>query len=139
MFNSAGFEHSVASSEPASVEIREASQDDDDDDAATLARETSATNSNTFRSIAEQHMQAAAEDLTDTDPLLPPSTTTASGSTLQPISTLFKFDDAWWRTVFSRTVIPSYNQELELLELLDLDAEGEVVDVDETTAQVLLG
>jgi hypothetical protein len=43
---------------------------------------------------------------------------------LTPIQSLFDFSHSHWVEMFSRSAIQSFDEELELYEMLDLDAEG---------------
>ena len=61
---------------------------------------------------------------------------------LIPISRLFNFLNKTWSDiqVLSRHAQHNFDEELALYELLDLDATGEEdVEIDETTAQTLIG
>lgn len=58
------------------------------------------------------------------------------------ISNLFDFEAKAWVDAFARSSIRSFEEELELYEMLDLDAEGEEdidLNVDETTEDILAG
>ena len=59
----------------------------------------------------------------------------------QPIHKLFNFTQKHWVDTFSKSAMQSFEEELELYELLDLDAGGEddiANDLDEDTAEALL-
>jgi hypothetical protein len=59
----------------------------------------------------------------------------------QPIHKLFDFTRKHWVDTFSKSAMRSFDEELELYELLDLDAAGEddtANDLDEDTAEALL-
>jgi hypothetical protein len=60
---------------------------------------------------------------------------------LIPIADLFDFNEVYWQKVVSEALQNSFDQELELFELLDLDADGEDagVDIDDTTEDILIG
>ena len=76
-------------------------------------------------------------DITETDP--EPIRTAAFGP--QPIHKLFDFTQKHWVDTFSKSAMRSFDEELELYELLDLDAAGEddiANDLDEDTAEALL-
>ncbi|TFK28085.1 hypothetical protein FA15DRAFT_653180 [Coprinopsis marcescibilis] len=88
-----------------------------------------------FEEIVQQHITAVEDDDQDSRPI----SSEATRLPLIPICELFNFSNSYWIETFKNTIISSYDQELELFELLDFDADGveEVVDVDEVTAQVL--
>jgi hypothetical protein len=61
---------------------------------------------------------------------------------LTPLQSLFDFSHSHWVKIFARSAIQSFDEKLELYEMLDLDAEGEKdidVDVDDDTGDILLG
>ena len=61
---------------------------------------------------------------------------------LTPIQLLFDFGRSHWVKMYSRSAICSFNNELQLYEMVDLDAEGEEdvgVDVDDNTGDILIG
>jgi hypothetical protein len=93
---------------------------------------------NDFRAIVDQHSRSVDEDNCDNEPI------TASTTALQPIKIveLFDFTQSHWVTQYSKTPQRSFGEELELYELLDQDGEGGEdvnIDIDDTTADVLLG
>jgi len=93
--------------------------------------------SNDFESVANQFVDLANNDLTETDP--EPIRTAKFGP--QPIHKLFNFTQKHWVDTFSKSAMQSFEEELELYELLDLDAGGEddiANDLDEDTAEALL-
>ena len=93
--------------------------------------------SNDFESVANQFVDLANNDITETDP--EPIRTVAFGA--QPIHKLFDFTQKHWVDTFSKSAIRSFDEELELYELLDLDAVGEddiSNDLDEDTVEALL-
>jgi len=58
------------------------------------------------------------------------------------LTDIFDFDNTHWKTIFEGHALRTFDEELEIYQLLDLDAEGEEdvdIDVDEITAQTLLG
>jgi hypothetical protein len=93
-----------------------------------------------FRFLVQQEVEAVTLDDLDNDPLFDaPGFTTYP---LTPISRLFDFSNKTWSAILSRHAQHSFDEELALYELLDLDAAGEDdadVDIDETTAQILIG
>jgi hypothetical protein len=59
-----------------------------------------------------------------------------------PIQELFDFRHAHWVDSYAKSARRNFDEELELYELLDLDAEGEEdvdVDIDDSTADILIG
>jgi hypothetical protein len=61
---------------------------------------------------------------------------------LTPIQSLFDFSHTHWVEMYSRSSICSFDEELELYEMLDLDADGDEdvdVNVDEDTGDILMG
>ena len=93
--------------------------------------------SNDFESVANQFVDLANNDITETDP--EPIWTAAFGP--QPIHKLFDFTRKHWVDTFSKSAMWSFDEELELYELLDLDAAGEddiANDLDEDTVEALL-
>lgn len=56
------------------------------------------------------------------------------------IADLFDFNNEHWAQKFEESALRTFKQELEIYKLLDLDADGDLdIEVDESTAQVLLG
>ena len=58
-----------------------------------------------------------------------------------PIQTLFDFNRSHWVDMHARSAICSFDEELQLYKMLDLDAEGEEdvgVDVDDDTGDLLM-
>ena len=90
-----------------------------------------------FESVANWFADLANNDITETDP--EPIRTAAFGP--QPIHKLFDFTQKHWVDTFSKSAVRSFDEELELYELLDLDAAGEddiANDLDEDTVEALL-
>jgi hypothetical protein len=61
---------------------------------------------------------------------------------LTPLQSLFDFSCSHCVKIFARSAIWSFDEELELYEILDLDTEGEKdidVDVDDNMGDILLG
>lgn len=91
---------------------------------------------NTFRALALQHMAQADLDEGDDDDSVP---------TFRPvtIAQLFDFETTLWAESYSRHAGYSFDEELSLYELLDLDAEGEADggedEVDESMEDILIG
>ena len=93
---------------------------------------------NEFREIANHHSRMVDEDNLDNEPVSAPETIGRPVS----IQELFDFSSTHWVGMYAKSAWRSFDEELELYELLDFDAEGEEdinIDVDESTADVLLG
>ena len=95
---------------------------------------------NSFRHFVEQQSERASADDTDNEPIFP----LAPGSTRLPLISivdLFDFNEIYWQKVVNEALKNSFDQELELFELLDLDADGEdaEVDIDDMTEDILIG
>jgi hypothetical protein len=91
---------------------------------------------NSFRSMVERQSQLVDDDDTDCTPVTP------SAIGLTPIKFLFNFSHSHWVDMYSKSSIRSFDEELQLYEMLDLDAEGEDnvdVDVDDDTGDILMG
>ena len=100
---------------------------------ATASRSRS---TNSFRSMVEQQIQSVDDDETDCAPVRP------STIGLVPIVSLFDFTRFHWVEMFSKSSIRSFDEELQLYEMLDLDADGEEdvdVNVDNDTGDILMG
>ena len=85
--------------------------------------------------MAEQQSQLVDEDDTDCEPVRQ----SPIGVILIP--TLFDFNRSHWVDMHARAAIRSFDEELQLYEMLDLDAEGEEdvgVDVDNDTGDLLM-
>ena len=72
-----------------------------------------------FRSFVETQIQLVDED--DQDKL---QWTTVDGR-IQWASWAHKTDESYWSDLYARIAKPSYDEELALYELLELDADGE--------------
>lgn len=84
---------------------------------------------------AEQQSQLIVEDDTDRDPVR------QSPIGVTPIGNLFDFNRSHWANIHAGSAIRSFDEELKLYEMLDLDAEGEDdvgVDVDDDTGNLLM-
>jgi hypothetical protein len=91
-----------------------------------------------FSNMAARHAQSALEDETDHEPV---ATASVFGCSMKLVE-LFNFTDSHWVQVYEMAARRSFDEELELCELLDLDAEGEEeanVDVDDSTGKLLVG
>lgn len=94
-----------------------------------------------FRSIVQDHSSSATED--DRNNEATPSDCDVMIKSVR-IDQLFNFSVDHWVSVYSRSPLRSFDEELELYELLDLDAEGEddddiQISVDESMEQILIG
>jgi len=79
-----------------------------------------------------------SEDETDQEPVTDPTVIGRYPTLYQ----LFDFTDSHWVHLYENSARRSFEDELELYELLDLDAEGEEdadVDVDDSTGEILVG
>jgi hypothetical protein len=91
-----------------------------------------------FQELTQAHTQSAAEDETDQAPV---TISTIIGSPV-PLQRLFDFTDPHWVVRYEKSARLSFDQELELYELLDLDGAGEEdvdVDLDDSTGDLMLG
>jgi hypothetical protein len=85
--------------------------------------------------MAEQQSELVDRDETDRMPVRQ----SVIGTT--PIQALFDFDRSHWVDMYLKSSIRSFDEELQLYEMLDLDAEGEQdidVDVDNDTGDILM-
>jgi hypothetical protein len=90
-----------------------------------------------LREIAGQHARMATEDDHDCEAVLAPSTI---GGPVK-IADLFDFSQQHWVVMYSQAAHRSFEEELELYEILDLDGEGDAnvdIDVDGMTGDILL-
>jgi len=88
------------------------------------------------QTMVEQQLQLVDDDDTDCAPVTP------STIGLTPIKSLFDFSCSHWVDMYSKSSICSFNEELQLYEMLDLDAGGKDnagVDVDDNTGDILMG
>jgi hypothetical protein len=88
--------------------------------------------------MAARHSLSAQEDETDREPV---TTANIIGRIVKLVE-LFNFMDPYWISQYERAAQHSFDEELELYELLDLDAEGEDqadIDVDNNTGEILIG
>ena len=93
---------------------------------------------NEFRTIAERHARAVQEDDHDCEPV---RQSAIPGCPIK-LTDLFDFTRTHWTTLFEKGALRNFDEELELYELLDLDAEDEDdidVRVDGFTEDLLLG
>ena len=86
-----------------------------------------------FRTLMERQIQLVDEDNEDNEPI---STEGSGGPVL--LTTLFNFEDPYWCNLYAQMAKPSYNEELALYELLELDADGEDdIELDGSTQDIL--
>jgi hypothetical protein len=86
--------------------------------------------------MVEQQTQLVNDDETDCAPVR------QSTIDLTPIVSLFNFSRIHWVEMFLKFSICSFDEELQLYEMLDLDADGEEdvdVNVDDDTGDILMG
>jgi len=124
---------------PTATPASSASNDPDSDDETVQHNTVAQSQSNDrFRDMAARHSLSAQEDETDRQPVTCPN---VIGRTVKLVE-LFNFHDSHWVDQYKHAVRCSFEEELELYELLDLDAEDEEeadVDVDDTTGEILIG
>jgi hypothetical protein len=94
-----------------------------------------------FHSIVQEHGSRATED--NRNNKATPSDCDATINSVR-IDQLFNFSADHWVSMYSKSPLRSFDEELELYKLLDLDAEGEddndiQVNVDESMEQILIG
>ena len=95
---------------------------------------TTPHSSATFRSFVETQIQLVDEDDQDNELL---STEGSNGPV--ELTRLFNFDESYWCDLYARIAKPSYDEELALYELLELDADGENdIELDGTTVIVIV-
>jgi hypothetical protein len=99
-------------------------------------RTSHSRSTNSFRSMVERQTQLVDDDETDCAPVRP------STIGLTPIVSLFDFSRTHWVEMYAKSSIRSFDEELQLYEMLDLDADGEEdvdVNVDDDTGDILMG
>ena len=94
------------------------------------------SNFRAFRDIVDQHALAVDEDNEDNEPV---RVSNAASPWIQtPLSTLFDFTSSQWKERHEKWARLSYDEELTLYELLELDADSEVdPDFDRTVEDIL--
>jgi hypothetical protein len=81
----------------------------------------------------EHQIQLIDEDNEDNEPI---STEGSNGPV--PLTTLFNFEDPYWSDLYTHIAKPSYDKELALYELLELNADGENdIELDGSTQDIL--
>lgn len=117
--------------EPASDSDSESDMEDDDGD--------DLVDHGGFNEAMDRHIDMLQDD--DDDPFEPAAS--SAGWERCTISALFDFSRTHWKTLYSKTALRSFDEELKVYELLDLDAQGEddddAVDVDDVTGDILIG
>ena len=91
-----------------------------------------------FHTIVNTHIQLTSKDGVNTRPVTAPLTI----KNRIPIQQLFDFHQSHWVNKYQKHLLRSFDEELALYELLDLDAQGEDdidVDVYNTTGDILHG
>jgi len=131
---------------PTSGSTRTGSDVDDDntpthDDSGTLAV-TRTPSEPDFRRIISQCVTQAEIDDEDDEPLFPTGPLPRETMTrlpLIPIQELFNFENMYWQSLIKATVTSTFDRELEVYNMLDLDADGEdvEVDVDDATGEIV--
>jgi hypothetical protein len=108
-------------------------------DNTTSQHHTSQPQSNDpFSDMVTRHTQSSQEDETDREPV---AVANVIGRSVKLVE-LFNFSDSHWVQVYENAAQWTFDEELELYELLDLDAEGEEeanIDVDDSTGELLIG
>jgi len=90
-----------------------------------------------FLAIVAQHTQLLDKDNEDNEPAV-----ISKNWTSIPISQLFNFTTSSWSSRYARFAALTFEEELELYDLLELDAEGDEdpdAGFDDTTQNILLG
>ena len=110
------------------------------DDSGTLAVGTPSEPD--FRRIISQCVTQAEIDDEDDEPLFPTGPLPRETMTrlpLIPIQELFNFENTYWQSLIKATVTSTFDRELEVYNMLDLDADGEdvEVDVDDATGEIV--
>ena len=85
-------------------------------------------------SIIDHHRQLVAGN-NDGDNRVRSSTTAIPKT---PLANLFDFASDEWAKKYNRYTRIGYDEELELYDLLEMDAEGEVDDLDDFTQDILM-
>lgn len=105
-------------------------------EADTSNEEATVATVNSFSAIISSHSQQAVNDDQDSEAFGPPSPWVRV-----PIAELFDFRSAYWESLYTRFAGLSFEDELALYDLADLDAEGERDDetevVDDSTEFIL--
>lgn len=132
--------HPPPSSGDSDIDMSDLDGDDTIQGSSGDATRRSSTRS--FSSIARDLSREAQnaeleDDLADTDSdsepaIQPPGTANANlRPSKTPLKTLFDFSNTYWSTISSSTATSNLEDEMELHQLLDLDAEGDPDDFEE--------
>ena len=92
---------------------------------------------NEFSTIVARHTQLLNEDNEDNEPAV-----ISEDWENIPISRLFNFTNGSWSSRYARFTALTFEEELDLYDLLEMDAEGDDdpdVGFDDTTQDILLG
>jgi hypothetical protein len=96
--------------------------------------------SSRFRDLIEEEVTRVERDKDVYDAIHMPARLLPGAYRKITITDLFDFDNEHWARKFEESALRTFKQELDIYELLDLDADGDLdIEVDESTAQVLLG
>ncbi|KAF8642817.1 hypothetical protein AX16_009401 [Volvariella volvacea WC 439] len=109
-------------------------------DTSTMAQQESDKRS--FHIFAEHEIAHITEDEDKNKSETSPEATSTGTFTYTPISQLFNFGNKAWVERHACILLTSFEEELALFELLDLDAEGDNdvdIPVDNTTGDMLVG
>lgn len=101
------------------------------------ARSDHGTAQSGMRNIISRHNQMLEEDETDQDPV---TVSSVIGRRI-PLGDLFDFSNDHWVKMYEGSARRSFDDELEMYELLDLDAAGEEevdVDLDDSTGDLMM-
>ena len=113
-------------------------EDNTHTNAESLPNHANSESNDSFWGMAMQHVDMVADDETDCEPVMAP---TIIGHCIV-LSQLFDFADPHWVHLFENSARQGFEEELELYELLDLDADGEEeadINLDDSTGDILIG
>ena len=110
----------------------------------TVATDSSDSANTGFRNLITQYVTQVDIDDENDEPLFPTGPLprgTMLRLPLIPIQDLFNFQNTYWQSLVKATITRTFDKELEFYDMLDLDADGEdiEVDVDNATGDILLG
>lgn len=106
----------------------------DSDPQQSSSSTPSGNRNNSFTELVNQHIQSVEEDNEDNEP-----DHISATLTLMPLSKLFDINSAHWAKLYQSHVRYSYDEELALYELLELDADGEEdPELDDTIHDLLI-
>ena len=110
---------------PAETETDAVNDDTEDENAESTRQSTATRLQSIFTSMSSASEEMEAEDLRPG-----PAAAPLAAATKVPLSELFDFSNAYWKKADSRISKRSIDDELELYQMLDLDAEGDIDDFD---------